>query len=300
MSGASHPDRSQSDAILPEDAHRYYDAGVEAGRLFAGTSRLELARTQEIISRYLPEPPAVILDVGGGPGVYACWLARRGYAVHLVDAVPLHVEQARAASAAQPRHPVASLTVGDARRLERDDASVDAVLLFGPLYHLTGRDERLAALREARRVLRPGGRIFAAAISRWTSALDGMFHGLIDDPAFGPILARDLAEGQHRNPTDNPVYFTTAYFHRPEELAGELADAGFAVDAVLPVEGPAWLLPDFGARWEDPARRATLLELVRALEGEPALLGMSGHLLAVGRKPVPAGTDVPIAGDCAR
>ncbi|HUY99344.1 MAG TPA: methyltransferase domain-containing protein [Thermomicrobiaceae bacterium] len=274
-----------SGTILPGEAHRYYDAGVEAARLSAGTSRLELARTQEIVTRYLPAPPGVVLDVGGGPGVYACWLARAGYEVHLLDAVPLHVVQARAASAAQPEHPLASLNVGDARRLERDDASVDAVLLLGPLYHLTERDDRLTALREARRVLHPGGYLFAAAIGRWTSALDGMFHGLIDDPAFGSILERDLAEGQHRNQTDNPVYFTTTYFHRPEELAGELAEAGFAVEPVLPVEGPAWLLPDFGARWNDPARRAALLDLVRALESEPALLGTSAHLLAVGRKP---------------
>jgi 2-polyprenyl-3-methyl-5-hydroxy-6-metoxy-1,4-benzoquinol methylase len=43
--------------------------------------------------RYLPPPPAVIFDVGGGPGVYARCLARQGYEVHLIDAHPVHVEQ---------------------------------------------------------------------------------------------------------------------------------------------------------------------------------------------------------------
>src|SRR5436309_942768 len=82
------------------------------------------------------------------------WLAARGYAVHLVDAVPLHVEQARQAGQAQPDHPLAGLAVGDARRLDWADAAVDAVLLLGPLYHLTAREDRVQALRESRRVLR--------------------------------------------------------------------------------------------------------------------------------------------------
>ena len=72
----------------------YYAAGLERDRLFEGRSQLERVRTQELLARHLPPPPAVILDVGGGPGVYARWLASQGYEVHLVDPVPLHVEQA--------------------------------------------------------------------------------------------------------------------------------------------------------------------------------------------------------------
>ena len=287
MTGAARRDEPAPEVILPEEADRYYGGGAEEGRLLAGTSRLEFARTQEIVARYLPPPPAVVLDVGGGPGVYACWLARLGYEVHLIDAVPLHVEQARAASAAQPDHPVAGFMVGDARRLERADAGADVVLLLGPLYHLTERADRLQALAEARRVLRPGGHLFAAAIGRWTSALDGLFHGLIDDPAFGPILARDLGEGQHRNPTDNPVYFTTTYFHHPDELAAEVAAAGLRHEATLAIEGPAWQATDLRERWDDPDLQpfiANVLEALRLVETEPTLLGASAHLMAVGRK----------------
>ena len=96
----------QSRPRTPPEMAAHYDSGVERPRLGQGTGRLEFARTCEVIERYLPPAPAVVLDVGGGPGVYACWLARRGYEVHLVDAVPLHVEQARAASARQPDHPL--------------------------------------------------------------------------------------------------------------------------------------------------------------------------------------------------
>ena len=73
----------------------------------------------------------MVYDVGGGSGVYATWLARRGYTAHLIDVVPLHVEQARLASAAQPEHPLASVGLGDARQLEWPDQSADLVLLWG-------------------------------------------------------------------------------------------------------------------------------------------------------------------------
>jgi SAM-dependent methyltransferase len=264
-----------------DDIQRYYEAGLEAGRLFAGSGPLELARTQDVLARHLPAPPARVLDVGGATGVYARWLAGQGYEVHLVDPVPRHVEEVRS----HPGPALASARVGDARRLEEADASVDAVALLGPLYHLTARDDRIQALAEARRVLRPGGVVVAAAISRHASLLDGVFRGLIDDPKFLPILERDLREGQHRNPTSRLEYFTTAYFHLPAELGEEARAAGLCVDGVLAVEGPAWLIPDLEARWGDEGRRRQLLDLLRRTEADTSLLALSAHLLLVARKP---------------
>ena len=145
----------------------YYESYDEEGRLARASGALEFARVQELIGRFLAPPPRVVLDVGGGPGRYACWLAASGYEVHLLDPVPRHVEQGRAASAAQPEHPLASVTEGDARALPYEAESADAVLLMGPLYHLPERAQRLAALGEAHRVLKPGG-ILVALASSWT------------------------------------------------------------------------------------------------------------------------------------
>jgi SAM-dependent methyltransferase len=268
---------------LPREVDAYYAKGIEAGRLFRGHGTIELARTQEILLRHLPPAPAAVLDVGGGTGVYACWLASRGYRVTLVDASPLHVEQARAASARQPEAPLASCRLGDARRLDEGDSSVDAVLLLGPLYHLTERRDRIDALREARRVLRPGGALCAAAVGRYASLLSGVAENLLKDPEFAAIAARDLRDGQHRNPTDKE-YFTTAFFHRPEDLEAELREAGIELTALLGVEGPGWLLPDLEQRWADPEERERLLGAARAIESEPTLLGIHPHLLAAGYK----------------
>lgn len=255
---------------------KHYQSVREDLRLGESWGALELARTQELIQRYLAAAPGVIVDAGGGPGAYAGWLAGLGYAVHLIDPVARHVEQAA-------RLQLSSAQVGDARSLPFADATADAVLLLGPLYHLTERTHRLAALAEARRVLRPAGRLFAAAISRFASLLDSLVRGFVDDPQFRKILDRDLAEGQHRNPTSRPEYFTTAYFHRPHELSEEAIEAGFLDVEVFAVEGPGWLARDFDDRWADSARRGCLLELMRQVEREPALMGISPHLLVVAR-----------------
>jgi len=270
---------------LPDDVLRHYEGGVEAGRLEHGPGQVERDRAREIVLRYAPPPPAVIMDIGGGPGAHAVWLVEQGYTVHLVDATPLHVEQARTALGRAAASTRWSAVLGDARTLDAKAESADVVLLFGPLYHLTERADRVRALGEACRVVRKGGVVLAAAISRFASALDGMARHLIDDADFLAIVADDLAHGQHRNPKGVPDYFATAYFHRPEELSGELTDAGLRPEIVVGLEGPTWLLPDIGERWADEARRATLSGLLRQIEHEPALLGMSAHLVAVGRKP---------------
>jgi ubiquinone/menaquinone biosynthesis C-methylase UbiE len=265
-----------------EDVQGFYASYDEASRLDSGAFQLERERTREILERHLPPPPAVVLDVGGGPGAHARWLAGRGYEVHLVDVVPRHVEQARRRRPGAPA--LASAEVGDARRLDRPDASCDVVLLLGPLYHLTDRAGRLAALGEARRVLRPGGRLFAAAISRFASLLDALVLG-IDDPRFSAIVTRDLADGQHRNPTDQVRFFTEAYFHRPEELRAEIDEAGFDEVRLLAVEGPGTAARDFEERWAVERRREELLGWIRSLEGEPSLVGASPHVMALARRP---------------
>jgi ubiquinone/menaquinone biosynthesis C-methylase UbiE len=267
-----------------EEVAAYYARGLERDRLAGGPGALEFARTQALLRQYLPPSPAVVADVGGGPGRYAIWLAECGYSVHLVDLAPLHVEQARSAARGRPEAALASAEVGDARMLPLPDATADAVLLLGPLYHLAERADRLQALAEARRVCRLGGVVIAAGISRFASTLDGLRCGYLEDPAFAAVAAGDRRDGRHRNPTGDPAYFTTAYFHRPEELAAECAAAGLGHEATLAVEGPGWLLPDLDMRLADEPRRAVLLTALAALEIEPTLLGVSAHLLVVARR----------------
>jgi SAM-dependent methyltransferase len=264
-----------SNAVDKEEAvvRAYYERGEERERLSDGRGQLEFLRTTEIVGRNLPPRPAVIADIGGGPGRYALWLASLGYQVEHRDLMPLHVNQLRVDAAAVSGIRTA---IGDARALDLPDASADAVLLLGPLYHLASSADRSTAIREAARILRPGGVLFAAAISRWATRIDGIIGKQIylKYPA-----ALDQAERTGVFPPRHAGAFS-ACSHRPDDLRAELTAAGLEVTGLVCVEGPAMILPDLDARMEDPADRAVILDAARALESVPDLIGFGPHLLA--------------------
>lgn len=268
----------QTDDALRTDIRRYYDQGREDARLRQGRGRLEFWRTQDVLRRSLPEPPARVLDVGGGSGVHAEWLAADGYQVTVVDPVPLHVEQAR-------RLPDVDAVEGDARELDTPDASVDVVLLLGPLYHLPDPADRVRAVAEARRAVRPGGLVAIAAISRFASAHDSMRQGWLTEPDWVAGVESTLVDGRHHGLRYGEAgRFTTAYFHRPEEVAAELQAGGLVVEAVVGVEGVAGLLGNVEELLDDTESRQVLLRWLRRLESEPSLLGASDHLLGLARR----------------
>ena len=268
---------------MDRDVIRYYEElENESERLEKGTARLEGERTREILRQHLPAPPACILDAGGGPGTYAFWLAGQSYEVHLLDIVPRHIEEAKARN---NDGILKSAAVGDARNLDFETHSMDAVLLMGPLYHLPERSDRIAALEESLRVLKQGGVLICAAISRFASFMDGMKQGYLFNPEFARIVLKDLNEGRHENPDMDPRYFTTACFHRPEEFEEEITEAGFDLVKTIGLEGPAWLLGNFDELWADEAKRKDLLTFLKLVESEPSLIGVSAHILSVAKSP---------------
>ncbi|MFI9307891.1 class I SAM-dependent methyltransferase [Streptomyces triculaminicus] len=263
--------------LAPEIEHFYSQVIDESDRLtMSADGRLELVRTQEILRRFLPPSPARVLDVGGGPGVHARWLVADGYEVHLVDPVARHVEQAAA---------VCSASLGDARALDAGDAMYDVVQLLGPLYHLPDSSERLQALREARRVVRPGGLVAAAAINRYASLFE---HSALAH-LHKPRMESSVSEIMHTSLYDGRRGFTIAYFHRGEELAEELRAAGLTDVQVFGVEGPAWSMlkavENHSGRAPSDELFTSVLTAARIAEPHPELLAASSHLLAVGRAP---------------
>ncbi|MBV9452043.1 MAG: class I SAM-dependent methyltransferase [Streptosporangiaceae bacterium] len=261
-----------------EALRAYYERGMERDRLSDGRGGLEFSRTTEIVLRRLPPRPAVVADIGGGPGRYALWLASLGYQVEHRDLMALHVAQLTAAAAGMGGIRTA---VGDARCLDLPSASVDAVLLLGPLYHLIDRSERVRALRECARIVRPGGPVFAAAISRWAPRIDGMLRERIHlrFPAAREVVGEVDRTGL-LPPLEDGGF--TAFCHRPAELRDEMAEAGLEVSDLVSVEGPAFILGDLDARMADPVERSVALEVARAIERVPELAGFGPHLLATG------------------
>jgi SAM-dependent methyltransferase len=254
----------------------YYDRGDELQRLTQPRGQLEFERMKEILLRHLPPSPAVVADIGGGPGRYALWLAGLGYQVVHRDLMPLHVQQLRQAAGGDP---AIQSGVADARQLDLADASTDAVLMLGPLYHLDRRGDRLRALTEARRVVRAGGPVFAAAISRWAARIDGVLRARVHEILPGAEAELAPLERTGRMPPLVQGSFC-GYTHRPGQLRAELVASGLRVIDLVCVEGPAFLLDDLGDRLADGEARRVVLETARALERVSELMGIGPHLLA--------------------
>jgi SAM-dependent methyltransferase len=252
----------------------YYEQGKERDRLVGPKGALESERTKEILLRRLPPAPAVVADIGGGPGHYALWLADLGYTVHHRDLMDLHVAQLAAAG-----HGLIHTAAGDARRLDLPDASVDAVLLLGPLYHLPERADRIQTLREAGRVVRDDGPVFIAVISRWAPRLDGVLQERLyeDNPDF--LSQLPAAERTGELPPAVTDGFL-GYTHRPGEVADEVSEAGLTLHDLVGVEGLPLAATDMQHRVGDPTAWRVVLDAARAIERVPELLGLSPHLIA--------------------
>ena len=261
----------------------YYNKGLEDNRLEHESNRLEKIRTLDLLQRYLPKSPAVILDIGGATGVYSFILSDFGYEVHLLDIIPLHITQAKEKNSLA-KNKLKNIILGDARQLEFPDHFADGILLFGPLYHLVKKKDREKALKEAFRLLKPGGIIFSAGISRYASLIDGFQTGNILDEKFILIVKQDLIGGQHRNPTSITHYFTTSFFHHPNELAQEHIDTGFKSVEIFSIEGPLYLLGNIEEYINDSEKSKLLLSFTREIEKESSLIGASPHIMVIARK----------------
>lgn len=265
--------------ISDEALIAFYAQEEEGDRLSLPRNRLEFLRTQELLRARIP-CLSRILDVGGGAGVHASWLAADGHTVELIDPVPHHVALATAASARLDRGFTAR--VGDARALEVPDATCDVCLLLGPLYHLTTLADRVRALSEAGRVTRPGGLVIAALICRYAWPLYDLRDGRPLTHESATVLAQSLRDGRH-----NPGHgLTTFYSHRPEDVAAEFSDAGLTDCGVIGVEGPGWIT--FGPHLDErdlPQALESALVAARLCDGAPATAVMSAHLLGVGLVP---------------
>ena len=261
----------------------FYAHGLESDRLETEVFKLEGIRTKEIIERYLHSNNLEILDIGGGAGYYSFWLQEKGHNVTLLDLSSENIELSKMRSETTGIS-LKNYITGDATELQFLDEQFDMILLFGPLYHLTERVERIRALTEAKRVLKPGGFLLAAVISRYASLIDGFQRDLVLDDCFFSLLIDDLKTGIHLNKTDNLEYFTTAYFHTIEEVIDEVKESGFEFQKLVPVESFGWIAGDLSKKSNSASYTQKLLGVIEMVEQDKELLAISPHIIAVARK----------------
>ena len=270
----------------------YYDAGLEFNRLRTGIGRIEFDRTKELLLESLPKPPAVIYDIGGAYGEYAWWLTSLGYEVHLFDLSERNIEMSGLLADEYRGFNLASKKVADARSVPMRSSSADAILLMGPIYHITDHDERIKALRESYRLLKPGGKIYTAALTPFSCLLHnitvyspGSEYDRLEDPGFIKMVERELIDGCHVNP--NHKYYKgigSAHFHSAAELRKELEEGGFKDTEVHGIMGGAWLVHDLDNLWDNETSREALMNTIRLLDGHEEIIGLSGHLLGISVK----------------
>ncbi len=256
----------------------------EADRLVgrSGQGLLEFERTQEYVTQRVPAGSRII-DIGGAAGRHSAALAERGDTVLLIDPVPRHVQAALG-------HGTFAATLGDARAIPADADSFDAALMLGPLYHLVDRRARLRAWAEAIRVVRPGGWVFAAGISRlsalaWVTVIgpsiqraDGV---AAPDPGYAKRWRLLIEEGAGAL---SPNGFPGGHFHLADDLEQEASDAGLLDVTVVGIEGPGAQAIEV-SRSHDPSLVAAARTLAEAFESQPGLRDLSPHLLVMGRTP---------------
>jgi SAM-dependent methyltransferase len=228
-----------------------------------------------------------VLDIGGGPGRYALWLAERGHRVTLADLSPALIALARDKIAATPARGLADeVTVADVRDLSRwPDGAFDSALALGPFYHLPGQSDRDRAAQELTRVLRPGGVAFVALMPRYaflrrTLAIPDERRHLAS-----PTFVRQILDmGSFEN--DVPGRFTGGYGVRPAEVAGLFAGYGFQIQALWAVQS---IVPDLqealaALAQSDAEADAAIVDVLVEVAGDPSILGLANHLLYVGMK----------------
>lgn len=269
-------DIDKKNVFLDPSIEKYYTEGNEKNRL--ASHQLEKDRTLKILKKYLIPAPAIILDIGGAAGAYAFPLSEMGYTVHLIDPVPLHIEQARAYEKSSSIQ-LASCTVGDARNIEKEDCCVDVVLLFGPLYHLVHKNDRLKTLREAYRLLKPNGILFAVGISRFAPLIDSFYKEVFNLKK--QIIGKELTTGIHHKISGG---FDFGYLHTPSELKDEIQQSSFKTVSILAIEGPVWHKGIMANLLQDQSNWEEFLSLIEKIETEESIIGSSAHIMAIAKK----------------
>ncbi len=158
------------------------------------------------------------------------------------------------------------------------------VILHGPLYHLQEEEDRIIAILEAKRILRPNGIILAFAINFTASTFAALINGFIHDPEIFNMCVGELTNGLHNPPEKIAGMLPKAFYHKPGELIYEFEKAGFTLLDLVGVETCVWLEKNYYKSRGDNALWNNLKQLIKLLEREPSLMGLSPHFMIAARK----------------
>jgi ubiquinone/menaquinone biosynthesis C-methylase UbiE len=268
--------------LISKELEDFYNKASEETRLEKGMGIFEFERIKELIEQHISKHNSIIIDIGGGTGKYSEWLAKNGHTVHLVEPVLKHIKLAenRAKKLKKPF----TITIGEAKKLPFKNDSADLVILHGPLYHLQKREDRIAAIIEAKRVLKKGGIILGFAINATASTVVGLMNGMLHANSFFEMCKEELTTGTHNAPKDFPFLLADAFYHKPEGLKTEFLEQNLNFINLFAVEGMIWLDNEYFANMIDKKKSKTLKALQKLTENDEYLLPFSPHMMIAVRK----------------
>ncbi|MBO7748430.1 class I SAM-dependent methyltransferase [Paenibacillus sp. MWE-103] len=267
------------------DILSYYSAFDEWGRL--DREPLEFQINFRHIRQLLPAS-CRILDNGAGPGKYAVELAKLGHRVTLSDLTPRLVDVAREkAKAFGVEAQFDGFHIADARDLGAFPAErFDAALMLGPLYHLQREEDRVRAVSELHRVTKQDGYIFVAFMSRTRFLATSVAHPEAWKPNHtAPGIRRFLDTGNFDHA--DPGRFTGAYYFDIPDIVPFMEAHGFAGEKLVGSSSIAGGMgPEQWAYWRERGGEEYegIMNLVLRESENPHILGLSSHLLYIGRK----------------
>ena len=259
---------------------RYYSSFDEWARLDSLEGGVEFDGACRLLKSHLV-PGSRILDLGGGPGRYSIEFAGWGLTVVLADISPELLAEARNRFREVGVEPqIESVDEVNATDLSLySDNSFDAVVAFGPFYHLVSQDERMAAALEIKRILRPEAQAFIDFVPR----IGGVI-GLVERAAVSPeqvpaAILRECSEtGVFRNETESG--YQEGYYSYPHEMRELLDDAGLKVTDTYSLKSIAHRLAPEIAQLDESVR-GELEKIARTHESDPAVVALSGHAVIV-------------------
>lgn len=257
---------ADSDTALVQEIYRRKSENDRLNKSQA--ARVEFLTTVKYIERYLT-PGAKILDIGAGAGEYSLYFAGKGYSVSALELADANIAAFRAKLTEQD---TVDLVQGNALDLSRyTDDSFDAVLLFGPLYHLHAEEDKLKCIEEAKRVCKPEGKIFFAFISNDIVIL-----------TMQQLHSDYLLSGDYNKKTFRLDDFPFV-FHTVDACRNLLCEAGVSICHEVASDGASELLQDLVNDLDEKSYQQYLRYHFYICE-KPEFLGMSNHLLFVGEK----------------
>ncbi|NAW50269.1 methyltransferase domain-containing protein [Elizabethkingia argentiflava] len=270
----------KSRILIQKGIDDFYSKTSEETRLQIGLGPLEFERNKNLISRFISQKPSIVLDVGGGPGIYSEWMAKNGHTVYLVEPVLKHIKQA------QKRAKKAKFECiqGEAGNLKFENNFADIVILHGPLYHLQDEKKRNDCLKEARRVLKPGGILLGFAINYTASTIVALIQGVIGHSEFFSMCREELTSGIHDAPKNMPGILSHGYYYKQEDLIKEVEECSFEFLDIFAVEGFIWLDKNYFESQSNPSKQKILMELLKITENDKNLISFSPHMMIAAKK----------------